>query len=231
MREQWRVVARACWVLLPGTLALLGCATGKPSLSSTSTPAVGVHHLVRPGETLAAIGRMYGVGWQSLARVNQLADPHLIEVGQAIWIPSPAKDVPKSMPTLAVPSRFVPDRFLQWPVQGVLSSGFGMRGGRLHAGIDIPGERGTPVLAVDDGVVLFSGRGPNGYGNTVMLHHNHGLTTLYAHNERNMVQQGARVQRGQIIALIGDTGRASGTHLHFEVHQGGRLTDPLRWLP
>jgi murein DD-endopeptidase MepM/ murein hydrolase activator NlpD len=231
MRERWRVVARACSILLPGTLALLGCATGKPSPSSTSTPAIGIHHFVRPGETLAAIGRMYGVGWQSLAMVNQLADPHLIEVGQVIWIPSPANDAPKSMSPLAAPSRFVPDRLLQWPVQGVLSSGFGMRSGRLHAGIDIPGERGTPVLAAEDGVVLFSGRGPNGYGNTVILHHYHGLTTLYAHNERNMVQQGAQVRRGQIVALVGDTGRASGTHLHFEVHLDGRLTDPRRWLP
>src|SRR5687767_8862644 len=60
MRERWRVVARACSILLPGTLALLGCATSKPSPSSISTPAIGIHHFVRPGETLAAIGRIYG---------------------------------------------------------------------------------------------------------------------------------------------------------------------------
>ena len=105
-----------------------------------------------------------------------------------------------------------------------------MRGGRLHGGIDISGERGTPIVAAEDGIVLFSGRGPNGYGNTVMLQHGHDLLTLYAHNERNIVRQGERVRRGQLIAFIGDTGRASGTHLHFEIHQDGRLTDPLHWF-
>jgi murein DD-endopeptidase MepM/ murein hydrolase activator NlpD len=105
-----------------------------------------------------------------------------------------------------------------------------MRGGRLHAGIDIAGERGTPIVAVAEGVVLFSGRGPGGYGNVVILDHGGGLKTFYAHNERNLVRQGARVRRGQTVALMGDSGRASGTHLHFEVHQQGRLVDPLRWL-
>jgi murein DD-endopeptidase MepM/ murein hydrolase activator NlpD len=112
----------------------------------------------------------------------------------------------------------------------MLSSGFGTRDGRLHAGIDLSGERGTPIVAADDGVVRFSGRWLNGYGNAVMLDHGDGLMTLYAHNERNVVRQGERVRRGQIVALMGDTGRASGTHVHFEVHQQGRLVDPLRWL-
>jgi murein DD-endopeptidase MepM/ murein hydrolase activator NlpD len=193
-------------------------------------PSAGAHHQVRPGETLAAIGRLYGVKWQTLAQVNQLADPHLIEVGQSIWIPSSSRHAYPRLPPLATPSRFVPDRFLQWPAQGILSSSFGQRGGRFHAGIDISGERGTPIVAADAGIVLFSGRGPDGYGNTVMLHHGHGLITLYAHNERHVVRQGDRVRRGQVIAVMGDTGRASGTHLHFEVHQDGRLTDPSRWL-
>jgi murein DD-endopeptidase MepM/ murein hydrolase activator NlpD len=185
---------------------------------------------VRPGETLAAIGRLYGVNWQTLAKLNQLVDPHHIEVGQAIWIPTPAGMDRHSVPSLAVPSRFVPVRRLQWPTDGVVSSGFGTRGGRLHGGIDISGERGTPIVAAAEGVVMFSGRGPDGYGNAVMLDHGDGLITLYAHNERNVVRQGERVQRGQTVALMGDTGRASGTHVHFEVHQHGRPVDPLRWL-
>jgi murein DD-endopeptidase MepM/ murein hydrolase activator NlpD len=185
---------------------------------------------VRPGETLAAIGRLYGVDWQTLAKVNQLIDPHHIEVGQAIRIPSQLGTVRNSARLLAVPSRFVPDGRLQWPTDGVLSSGFGTRDGRFHGGIDISGEQGTPIVAADEGVVMFSGRGPDGYGNAVMLDHGDGLMTLYAHNERNVVRQGERVRRGQTVALMGDTGRASGTHVHFEVHQHGRLVDPLRWL-
>ena len=193
-------------------------------------PSVGTQHLVRPGETLAAVGRLYGVNWQTLAKVNQLVDPHRLEVGQTIWIPSQPGTERNGVPSLALPSRFVPDSHLQWPTDGVLSSSFGTRGGRFHGGIDISGERGTRIVAADGGVVMFSGRGPDGYGNAVMVDHGNGLMTLYAHNERNVVRQGERVRRGQTIALMGDTGRASGTHVHFEVHQHGRLVDPRRWL-
>jgi murein DD-endopeptidase MepM/ murein hydrolase activator NlpD len=221
---------RVWWLLIPCALGLLSCSTGRSPPPTPPKAAVGTHHVVRPGETLAAIGRLYGVTWQTLAQVNQLADPHRIEVGQAVWIPAQPGMGGGKPPTLAVPSRFVPDRQLQWPADGPLSSGFGMRGGRFHGGIDISGERGTPIVAVDHGVVMYSGRGPDGYGNVVMLDHGGGLVSLYAHNDRNIVRQGERVRRGQTVAMIGDTGRASGPHLHFEVHQHGRLVDPLQWL-
>jgi murein DD-endopeptidase MepM/ murein hydrolase activator NlpD len=162
--------------------------------------------------------------------VNQLVDPHRLEVGQTLWIPAQTGTGGGRTPTLAIPSRFVPDRRLQWPTDGLVSSGFGLRGGRFHGGIDIAGPRGTPIVAVEEGVVLFSGRGPDGYGNVVMLDHGNGLITFYAHNDRNVVRQGARVRRGQTVALMGDSGRASGTHVHFEVHHHGRLVDPSRWL-
>jgi murein DD-endopeptidase MepM/ murein hydrolase activator NlpD len=221
---------RVCWLLIPCALGLLSCSTGRSPPPTPPKAAVGIHHVVRPGETLAAVGRLYGVTWQTLAQVNQLADPHRIEVGQAVWIPAQPRIGGSKPPTLAVPSRFVPDRRIQWPADGPVSSGFGMRGGRFHGGIDISGERGTPIVAVDHGVVMFSGRGPDGYGNVVMLEHGGGLVSLYAHNDRNIVRQGERVRRGQTVATIGDTGRASGPHLHFEVHQHGQLVDPLQWL-
>jgi LysM repeat protein len=128
---------RVCWLLIPCALGLLSCSTGRSPPPTAPKAAVGTHHLVRPGETLAAIGRLYEVRWQTLAQVNQLVDPHRIEVGQAIWIPSKAGTGGSSAPTLAVPSRFIPDRRLQWPTDGLLSSVFGMRGGRFHCGIDI----------------------------------------------------------------------------------------------
>ena len=185
---------------------------------------------MRPGETLAAIGRLYGVNWQTLAKVNQLTDPHHIEIGQAMWIPSRGEVGRNGARPLAISNRFVADRSFQWPTEGLLSSAFGTRGERFHGGIDISGERRTPIIAAAEGVVMFSGRGPDGFGNVVMVDHGESLMTLYAHNERNVVRQGERVRRGQMVALMGDTGRASGTHLHFEVHQHGRLVDPLRWL-
>jgi murein DD-endopeptidase MepM/ murein hydrolase activator NlpD len=230
MRRRRLSTARVCWLLVPCALGLLSCSTGRSPTPTAPTPSVGTHHFVRPGETLAAIGRVYGVSWQTLAKANQLADPHRIEVGQAIWVPSQPGTARNGISQHAVPSRLAPDSRIQWPTDGVLSSGFGMRGGRFHGGIDISGERRTPIVAADDGVVMYSGHGPDGYGNAVMLDHGNGLVTLYAHNERNVVRQGERVRRGQTVALMGDTGRASGTHVHFEVHQHGQLVDPLRWL-
>jgi hypothetical protein len=230
MRRRCLATARVCWVLFPCALSLLSCSTGRSPIPSASTPSIGTSHLVRPGETLAAIGRLYGVNWQTLAKVNHLPDPHRIEIGQAMWIPPQGGTVRNGARPLAVPSRFVPNGRLQWPTDGLLSSAFGTRGGRFHGGIDISGEGGTPIMAAAEGMVMFSGRGPDGYGNAVMLDHGDGLRTLYAHNERNVVRQGDRVRRGQIVALMGESGRASGTHVHFEVHQHGRLVDPLRWL-
>src|SRR5215475_11487071 len=115
---------RVCWLLIPCALGMLSCSTGRSPSPPPTKAAVGTHHVVRPGETLAAIGRLYGVTWQTLAQVNQLVDPHRIEVGQAIWIPSKAGTGGSSAPTLAVPSRFIPDRRLQLPSDGLLSSGF-----------------------------------------------------------------------------------------------------------
>ena len=231
MRLRHLFGARAWWLLLPWVLGLVGCSTGRLSAPTSAIPAVGTRHSVRPGETLAAIGRLYGISWQTLAKVNRLADPDSLEVGQVIWIPAPSGGDRDGVPRAALATRFTPEQRLSWPTEGVLSSGFGMRDRRFHGGVDIAGERGAPIAAAADGVVAFSGRGLEGYGNLVMLDHGHGLVTLYAHNERNLVRVGERVRRGQIVAFMGNTGRASGIHVHFEVHQDGRLVDPLRWLP
>jgi murein DD-endopeptidase MepM/ murein hydrolase activator NlpD len=231
MRLRRPAVSRVWWCLLPWAFGLVSCSTGRAPTPTPVTPVNGTYHMVRPGETLAAIGRTYGIGWQTLARANQLPNPHHLEVGQSIWIPRPTDASRHNTSPFAMPARFLPAHPLHWPAAGVLSSAFGRRGGRFHGGIDVSADRGTPIVAAASGVVLFSGRGSEGYGNMVMLAHGLGLVTLYAHNARNLVHEGERVQRGQPIALMGDSGRATGTHVHFEVHQDGKLVDPLRWLP
>ncbi len=128
------------------------------------------------------------------------------------------------------PAARVPVRFI-WPVKGVITSRFGRRHGRWHDGVDIAAPRGTPVHAAADGVVIYADRRLTGYGNLVIIRHAHELFTAYAHNERMLVKQGERVRRGQVIATVGATGRATGPHLHFEIRIGARPVDPLAYLP
>lgn len=116
-----------------------------------------------------------------------------------------------------------------WPVSGVVVSGFGMRWGRMHEGIDISASTGTPIRAAAAGTVIWSGwRG--GYGNAVIIDHGGGLSTVYAHASALLVSQGQRVAQGQTIALVGSTGNSSGPHLHFEVRVNGVAVDPLLYL-
>lgn len=113
-----------------------------------------------------------------------------------------------------------------------LSSRFGyrvdpLRGGRaMHDGIDIPGALGSPVRAADSGTVRFAGIA-GGYGNMVEIAHPGGLATRYGHLMRMLVRPGAHVEQGEVIALMGSTGRSTGSHLHFEVRSHGQAIDPL----
>jgi murein DD-endopeptidase MepM/ murein hydrolase activator NlpD len=113
-----------------------------------------------------------------------------------------------------------------------ISSRFGRRAdpfhraARMHYGIDIPGRAGTPVQAADSGIVRFAGRA-GGYGNLVEIAHGDGLATRYAHLARILVPAGTPVARGDTIALMGSTGRSTGSHLHFELRADGRALDPL----
>lgn len=115
-----------------------------------------------------------------------------------------------------------------------VSSTFGRRhdpfSGRLehHAGIDFSGRSGSPVLAVAGGMVTRAGRRYS-YGYAVDVYHGDGLSTRYAHNKKNLVGVGDRVKKGQVIALMGSTGRSTGTHLHFEVLKNGRQVNPLKF--
>ncbi len=117
-----------------------------------------------------------------------------------------------------------------WPAHGTVSSTFGPRGNAHHDGIDIAAPEGTPVRAALDGTVVYTGV-LRGYGKVVILAHRDGLTTVYAHNSKNLVKQGARVARGAVIAFVGRTGRTTGPNLHFEVRKDNRARDPLAFLP
>lgn len=120
------------------------------------------------------------------------------------------------------------------PVVGTVVSEYGMRTNPvtgiycLHGGIDIAAESGTDILAAYDGVVTAAGYSSS-YGNYVIIEHNSNIKTLYAHSSKLLVKEGQTVKKGDLIALVGSTGRSTGPHLHFEVRVGGNRIDP-RWI-
>jgi len=122
-----------------------------------------------------------------------------------------------------------------WPTFGYVSSGYGMRihpitkRWEFHRAIDIAARKGIPIRAAADGVVVMTGW-QGKYGRTVLIDHGHGFATRYAHNSQIMVRRGQHVRRGQLIAYMGSTGRATGPHLHFEVWYKGRRVNPIKYL-
>lgn len=198
-----------------------------------------VYHEVRPGETLYRISKAYAVPVDTLVQVNHLSDPARLEVGQRLKIPGARRAVPVSLVTPraadARPSHAhgpprTGKKFL-WPVAGgTVTSGFGQRGHSFHDGIDISAPAGSEVLAAEDGEVIYSDF-LRGYGNCIIVRHTDGLATVYAHNQSNSVREGQRVRRGQVIGKVGDSGRTTGTNLHFEVREDNVAHDPLYFLP
>ncbi len=217
------------WVFAASALAWWGCA-------SVDT------YRVRRGDTLSSISARFGVSVAALAKANRLSDPNCILEGQRLRIP---KKRPRGFTAQVFPERLARGQQarsarqlitrwqgrLVWPVpSGEVSSGFGPRSGRFHSGVDISAPVGTPVFAAADGEVVFSGE-LNGYGLTLILLHQQGLVTLYAHNQRNLAREGQRVKRGQMIARVGDSGRTTGPNLHFEVRYENVAFDPFLLLP
>ena len=118
---------------------------------------------------------------------------------------------------------------LIWPVSGPITSPFGYRWGRLHAGIDIGASSGTPIHAAAAGTVVLAAW-TGGYGNYTCVDHGGGLATCYAHQSGYAVSSGAHVSQGQLIGYVGNTGHSFGAHLHFEVRINGNPVDPLAYL-
>jgi murein DD-endopeptidase MepM/ murein hydrolase activator NlpD len=118
---------------------------------------------------------------------------------------------------------------LIWPVNGPVTSPFGYRWGRLHAGIDIGVPEGTPIHAAAAGTVVLAAW-EGGYGNYTCIDHGGGLATCYAHQSAYAVSVGAQVAQGQVIGYVGNTGHSFGAHLHFEVRINGNPVDPLGYL-
>jgi murein DD-endopeptidase MepM/ murein hydrolase activator NlpD len=117
-----------------------------------------------------------------------------------------------------------------WPVQGVLTSGYGPRWGRMHTGIDIAAPSGTPIHAAKAGEVIFTGW-LGGYGNAVILDHGEGVATLYGHQSRIGTTEGQILNQGDVLGFVGTTGHSTGNHLHFEIRVDTKPRNPRPYLP
>jgi len=119
-----------------------------------------------------------------------------------------------------------------WPVDDArLTRGFLPNKHRPHLGIDLASKRGTPILAAQGGLVIYTGREFRGYGKMVLVESGKGWATLYAHMDKIVVQEGQKISQGQLIGAMGRTGRATGVHLHFEIRKDKGPIDPLPLLP
>ncbi len=187
-------------------------------------PISGVAYTIKAGDTVSEISEKFNVSQKELSEFNDLEDGKLV-VGQRIIIPggtlktstnqgqnqvNGGKNIPKSSNKETVSG------FLSRPIKGGVKS----QGIHGHNGIDIAGPIGTPILAAREGVVTLVRGGSTwngGYGNYVVITHDNGVKTLYAHMNSITVSQGQKVGRGQQVGTLGNTGRSTGPHLHFEV--------------
>lgn len=194
-------------------------------------PPGGQWLVVAEGETLETIARRAGVPPEDILEANGLDSAAQLQPGMTIFVLRPAAPPPEPAAAASIPGAVL---HLRWPLTTVaitVGSPFGARWGRPHEGIDLPAPVGTPVFAAADGQVVYAGHGVRGYGNMIVIKHAGDLLTVYAHNSALLVSQGQPVRAGDRIALVGQSGRATGPHLHFEVRSGQIPRDPMTYLP
>jgi murein DD-endopeptidase MepM/ murein hydrolase activator NlpD len=185
--------------------------------------AAPVRYVVRQGDTLSGIAGRFDVAMADVAATNRLASPYRLSVGQSLEIPGvqTARAVPDAAPPALTGKGFL------WPVSGKVIGGYGVTANGQHRnGINIAARKGAPVVASEDGIVVYASDGIDGYGRMVLVRHDEGYITTYAHNATLLVEVGDVVRRGQVIARVGDTGDVSTSQLHFELRRGTKPINP-----
>ncbi len=215
----------------------------------------GAFHVVDQGESLQHICDVYGLDFAKVAKINKILPPYVMKKGDEVFLPAQAlldeseqtsrwqksatasssnKNYNRQVISAAISGKrdpIVPE--LKFPVpRGVLTSPFGYRWGRFHKGLDIAAPVGKCVVACADGRVIFTGSRKKfrRYGNTVLIDHGRGVYTYYAHLSEIKVKKNQQVCRGQKIALVGNTGRSTGPHLHLEVRVTNKMYNPLAYF-
>ena len=192
------------------------------------------YHLVKTKESIHRIAKMYGLSVFDILDYNNL-NSYKLEPGMKIMlvegkIKPTEVSKPTENPVIRHPIITKPKSKLALPLNGTVTSEFGLRDGRPHKGIDIASDKGDPIHAALKGKVVYSGT-QRGYGNVIILEHEDNTMTVYAHNEANLVRLDEIVNKGQPIATVGQTGTASGPHLHFEYRINGKAINPREVLP
>lgn len=218
------------------------------------------YHIVAQGDTLYSISRRYNVDMPTLSRTNNLTAPFTLHIGQKLLLPgsivtssgrttttaaaakssakkssakstASRKSSSSSRYTYVQPSTKRKSKF-SWPVKGQVISKFGpVAKGRNNDGINIKAARGTVVKAADAGTVAYAGNELKGFGNLILIKHNDGWVTAYAHNDTLKVRKGQKVAKGTPIATVGTTGGMTTPQLHFETRAGKKALNPLAYLP
>ena len=223
--------------------------------AGTSTTAAARTYTVKSGDTLSKIARSTGVDESTIRRLNKISDPRKIYPGLILKLsdgsdsaaaasgptaiaPSPKPEArPLDQATAAdnaassepsAPSRAADAGVINWgwPAPGKIIQGFTVN----TKGIDIAGNAGDPVVAAANGTVMYSGNGVRGLGNLIIVDHDNGFITAYAHNRALLVKTGQKVRKGAKIAEMGQTD-ASSVKLHFEIRRQGTPVDPMQYLP
>ena len=216
-----------------------GCARHRVSLERPShhPGEKGVYHVVERHQTLYRICKTYGVDIKKVALLNGISARSKIQTGQQIFIPGAKKVLKVEVYIDDVVEEsgekgkiaYKKLNFI-WPVEGKIADTFNETENKRHQGIDIASPLGTPIKASNPGTVIYSSNTIKGYGNLIILRHSEKLITVYAHNQVNLVEEGSWVERGQIIGKVGQTGRATGPHLHFEIRRNNKAVDPRLFL-
>ncbi|HNX92936.1 MAG TPA: M23 family metallopeptidase [Syntrophomonas sp.] len=189
--------------------------------------ANGNYHIVCAGETMWSIAAAYGLNTAAIENANQDKNPNCLNIGDRLNIPGRSSG---QLLQASGPSRGLSfSGMFSWPLTGTITSYFGWRKAGYHHGVDIANRQGTPIKAAADGVVTFAGW-KSVYGRTVIIRHNDGKSTLYAHTQKILVKEKQLVKQGQVIARVGVSGNTTGPHLHFEIRKGDKCFNPLSYL-
>lgn len=192
----------------------------KPGQEFKILPVKGIIYRVSPGESLGSIARKFDIKEDTVMQDNNIEDASSLEVDQKLILRG-------AKPEFSYQDRL--DQKFMYPINTRITSYYGPRWGRIHEGLDFAAPMGSPIRVVSSGRVVYSGWS-GGYGYVVIVEHQKGLRTLYAHNSKLLVNVGESVGKGEVIARSGNTGNSTGPHLHFEVQVNGRPENPLDYI-